>query len=135
MSVKNGRVYLVGAGCGDYDLITVRGRDLLERCDTVVYDSLIDERLLSFVPKECERICVGKRKGRHSETQENINRILIEKAKEGKTVVRLKGGDPFVFGRGGEEILALQKENIEYAVVPGVTSAVAGSYEGRFFPR
>ncbi len=125
MSVKNGRVYLVGAGCGDYDLITVRGRNLLERCDTVVYDSLIDERLLSFVPKECERICVGKRKGRHSETQENINRILIEKAKEGKTVVRLKGGDPFVFGRGGEEILALQKENIEYAVVPGVTSAVA----------
>ena len=64
MSVKNGRVYLVGAGCGDYDLITVRGRDLLERCDTVVYDSLIDERLLSFVPKECERICVGKRKGK-----------------------------------------------------------------------
>ncbi|MEE3450796.1 MAG: uroporphyrinogen-III C-methyltransferase [Acutalibacteraceae bacterium] len=125
MSVKYGRVYLVGAGCGDYDLITVRGRSLLEACDTVVYDSLIDDRLLSFVPKECEKICVGKRSGRHSETQENINRILIEKAKEGKIVVRLKGGDPFVFGRGGEEILALQKENIEYSVVPGVTSAVA----------
>ncbi|MBQ1904153.1 MAG: uroporphyrinogen-III C-methyltransferase, partial [Ruminococcus sp.] len=125
MSVKNGRVYLVGAGCGDFDLITVRGRLLLEVCDTVVYDSLIDDRLLSFVRKECEKICVGKRSGRHSETQENINRILVEKAKEGKLVVRLKGGDPFVFGRGGEEILALKKENIEYTVVPGVTSAVA----------
>lgn len=125
MSVKNGRVYLVGAGCGDFDLITVRGKSLLEACDTVVYDSLIDDRLLSFVPKECEKICVGKRSGRHSETQDNINRILVEKAKKGKIVVRLKGGDPFVFGRGGEEIIALQKENIEYAVVPGVTSAVA----------
>ena len=125
MSVKNGRVYLVGGGCGDFDLITVRGRLLLKVCDTVVYDSLIDDRLLSFVRKECEKICVGKRSGRHSETQENINRILVEKAKEGKLVVRLKGGDPFVFGRGGEEILALIKENIEYTVVPGVTSAVA----------
>lgn len=125
MSVKSGRVYLVGGGCGDFDLITLRGRTLLEACDTVVYDSLIDDCLLSFVPDNCEKICVGKRSGRHSETQENINRILIEKAREGKTVVRLKGGDPFVFGRGGEEILALQSENIEYSVVPGVTSAVA----------
>lgn len=125
MSLKKGRVYLVGAGCGDYDLITVRGKTLLEKCDTAVYDSLIDDRLLVFLKDGCEKICVGKRSGRHSETQENINRILIEKAKEGKTVVRLKGGDPFVFGRGGEEILALQSENIEYAVVPGISSAVA----------
>lgn len=125
MFVKKGRVYLVGAGCGDFDLITVRGRSLLEMCDAVVYDSLIDDRLLSFVPKKCEKVCVGKRSGQHSETQENINSILVKKAKEGKIVVRLKGGDPFVFGRGGEEILALQSENIEYTVVPGVTSAVA----------
>lgn len=125
MSVKQGRVYLVGAGCGELDLITLRGRALLQRCDAVVYDSLIDERLLGFTRRDCERICVGKRSGRHSEKQENINAILVRKAREGKTVVRLKGGDPFVFGRGGEEILALQSENIGYAVVPGITSAVA----------
>ena len=120
-----GKVYLVGAGCGDYDLITLRGLKLLKQCDTVVYDSLIDSRLLDFVSSGTEKICVGKRAGHHSEKQENINKILIQKASNGKTVVRLKGGDPFVFGRGGEEIQELQKHNIEYSVVPGISSSVA----------
>jgi uroporphyrinogen III methyltransferase/synthase len=124
---KKGTVYLVGAGCGRYDLITVRGMEILQKCDAVVYDSLIDERLLMFVPPYAEKICVGKRAGHHSEQQERINEILIEKADEGKMTVRLKGGDPFVFGRGGEEISALRENGIEYSIVPGVTSAVAGA--------
>lgn len=122
---KYGKVYLVGAGCGDYDLISLRGKSLLEQCDVVVYDSLIDNRLLDFAPENSEKICVGKRSGKHSETQDNINNILVEKAKEGKNVVRLKGGDPFVFGRGGEEILSLQENNIEYGIVPGISSSIA----------
>lgn len=122
---NTGKVYLVGAGCGDYDLITLRGLKLLKQCDTVVYDSLIDNRLIDFVSPDTEKICVGKRAGHHSEKQENINKILVQKANEGKTVVRLKGGDPFVFGRGGEEIQALQEHNIEYSVVPGISSSVA----------
>lgn len=122
---KSGKVYLIGAGCGDYDLITLRGKNLLEQSEVVVYDSLIDNRLLDFAPQKSEKICVGKRAGHHSESQEIINEILVQKAEEGKTVVRLKGGDPFVFGRGGEEILALQKHNIEYAVVPGISSSIA----------
>lgn len=120
-----GKVYLVGAGCGDFDLITLRGKNLIKQCDTIVYDSLIDHRLLDFVPDNAEKICVGKRAGNHSEVQENINNLLVQKAKEGKIVVRLKGGDPFVFGRGGEEVLALQNHNIEYAVVPGISSSIA----------
>ena len=120
-----GKVYLVGAGCGDFDLITIRGKKLLEHCDTVIYDSLIDSRLLSFAPENAEKICVGKRGGKKSETQENINKLLVKKASEGKIVVRLKGGDPFVFGRGGEEILTLQKYKIPYSICPGITSCVA----------
>ena len=119
-----GRVTLVGAGCGSFDLITLRGRNVLAQCDTVVYDSLIDSRLLDFCP-EAEKICVGKRAGQHSAAQEKINSLLVEKALSGRNVVRLKGGDPFVFGRGGEEILELQKHGIPYSVVPGVTSCVA----------
>ncbi|MEE0931077.1 MAG: uroporphyrinogen-III C-methyltransferase, partial [Acutalibacteraceae bacterium] len=121
----SGKVYLVGAGCGDCDLITLRGKNLLEQSEVVVYDSLIDIRLLNFAPQNSEKICVGKRAGHHSESQKTINEILVQKAKEGKTVVRLKGGDPFVFGRGGEEILALQEHNIAYAVVPGISSSIA----------
>lgn len=122
---KLGKVYLVGAGCGDYDLITLRGMNLLKTCDTVVYDSLIDSRLLDFTADTTEKICVGKRAGHHSEKQERINEILVENALNGKTVVRLKGGDPFVFGRGGEEILALKKHNISYSIVPGISSTIA----------
>lgn len=119
-----GRVTLVGAGCGSFDLITLRGRNVLAQCDTVIYDSLIDSRLLDFCP-EAEKICVGKRAGQHSAAQEEINSLLVEKALSGRNVVRLKGGDPFVFGRGGEEILELRKHGIPYSVVPGVTSSVA----------
>ena len=120
-----GKVYLVGAGCGDFDLITLRGKRLLEICQVIVYDSLIDDRLLEFVPSDCEKICVGKRAGRHSESQENINSLLVQKAGEGKNVVRLKGGDPFVFGRGGEEITALRQNSIPYSIVPGISSCIA----------
>ena len=125
MTDKRGTVYLVGAGCGDADLITLRGMNLLKQCDTVIYDSLIDSRLLEFVPMSAEKICVGKRCGLHSETQENINVMLVAKAEEGKNVVRLKGGDPFVFGRGGEEIAELQKNHVPYDIVPGISSAIA----------
>ena len=120
-----GKVYLVGAGCGAADLITVRGLRLLERCGAVVYDDLLDQALLDAAPEGAEKIYVGKRRGRHSMAQEDINALLIAKAREGKQVVRLKGGDPFVFGRGGEEALALQAAGIAWEYVPGVTSAVA----------
>jgi len=122
---KPGKVYLVGAGCGAADLITVRGLRLLERCDVVVYDGLLAPELLDAVPEGAERIYAGKRRGRHSMAQTEINALLAAKAREGKTVVRLKGGDPFVFGRGGEEALALQAAGIEWEYVPGVTSAAA----------
>ena len=120
-----GKVYLVGAGCGAADLITVRGLRLLERCGAVVYDDLLDQALLDAAPEGAEKIYVGKRRGRHSMAQEDINALLIAKAREGKEVVRLKGGDPFVLGRGGEEALALQAAGIGWEYVPGVTSAVA----------
>lgn len=120
-----GKVYLVGAGCGEYDLITLRGMNILKRCEVLVYDSLIDENLPDFAPQDSEKICVGKRSGHHSETQENINKILVGKALEGKIVVRLKGGDPFVFGRGGEEIAELKKNNIPYDIIPAVSSCIA----------
>lgn len=118
-------VTLVGAGCGAYDLITVRGLRALRSAQILVYDDLIDERLLTHVSESCEQIYVGKRDGKHSMKQEDINALLIEKAKTGKRVVRLKGGDSFVFGRGGEEILALQKEKIPTTVVPGISSCLA----------
>ena len=124
---KAGKVYLVGAGPGDAGLITVKGRELLNQCDVVVYDRLAGTMLLNEVPEHCECIYVGKRVGNHSAPQPEINRILVQKAKEGKMVVRLKGGDPFVFGRGGEEAEALEEAGIAYEVVPGVTSAVAAA--------
>ncbi|WP_294407507.1 uroporphyrinogen-III C-methyltransferase [uncultured Ruminococcus sp.] len=120
-----GRVILVGAGCGDFDLITLRGKRCLKECDVVVYDSLIDKRLMDFCRKGTEKICVGKRAGKHSSSQEEINSLLVQKAAEGRIVVRLKGGDPFVFGRGGEEIIALKENDIPFSVVPGITSSVA----------
>ena len=108
---KLGRVYLVGAGCGRADLITLRGMRLLEGCDAVVYDDLIDPALLDLAPLNAERRYLGKRCGKHSAPQEDISAALISLAREGKTVVRLKGGDPFVFGRGGEELLALTQKH------------------------
>lgn len=121
-----GKVYIVGAGCGSYDLITLRGLRLLKKCDVLIYDSLIDPALVSFA-ENAEKIFVGKRSGMHSESQENINLLLVKKANEGKMIVRLKGGDPFVFGRGSEEAGFLQKSGVAFSIVPGVTSAVAAA--------
>lgn len=121
----SGYVYLVGAGCGAADLITVRGLMLLQTCDVVIYDDLIAKDLLAAAPRTAERIHAGKRGGRHNMAQKEINTLLINKAGEGKTVVRLKGGDPYVFGRGGEEALALLEAKVPFDVVPGVTSPIA----------
>lgn len=123
--MSKGYVYLCGAGCGEADLITIRGMNALKSCDAVVYDALIDEKLLEAVPENAERICVGKRAGKHSEKQEAINDIIVKKALEGKCVVRLKGGDPLVFGRGGEEAVFLEENGIRYEFIPGITSAAA----------
>jgi uroporphyrinogen III methyltransferase/synthase len=120
-----GVVYLVGAGCGAADLITLRGLELLRRCDAVVYDDLIDPALLDMAPPQAQRLYMGKRSGRHSAPQAQISAQLVALAQQGQTVVRLKGGDPFVFGRGGEEVLALQAADIPYEVVPGISSAIA----------
>lgn len=120
-----GSVILTGAGPGDPGLITVKGMEALRTCDAVVYDSLASQELLKEIPPDCEKIYVGKRAGHHSMKQEEINRLLVEQAGLGRKVVRLKGGDPFVFGRGGEEVMELQKEGIPFQVIPGVTSAIA----------
>ena len=112
-------VYLIGAGPGNPELITVKGLRLLQKCDAVIYDRLLSEELLSVVPENCHKIYVGKKPMSHAKKQEEINEILIQTAKQYKNVVRLKGGDPFVFGRGGEEVLALQKAKIPFALVPG----------------
>lgn len=119
-----GTVYLVGAGPGDAGFLTIRGQQLLQSAEVVLYDRLANPALLQEVSDDCTVVYVGKRDGAHSMTQEEINALLIGYAKEGKTVVRLKGGDPFVFGRGGEEALALDAEGIPYEIVPGVTSAI-----------
>ncbi|WMJ88062.1 uroporphyrinogen-III C-methyltransferase [Anaerocolumna sp. MB42-C2] len=124
---KNGMVYLVGAGPGDPELLTLKGKARLEECEVVIYDRLASDSLLDFVPLKSEKIYVGKEVGRHSFNQEAINQIIVEKALEGKRVVRLKGGDPFVFGRGGEEVMALQKAGIPFQVIPGITSAIAAA--------
>ena len=121
---RKGRVILAGAGCGP-GLITVLGLQAVREAEVLVYDDLIDPALPEEAPQDCEKIYVGKRSGAHSLPQEEINRLLCEKAAEGKLVVRLKGGDSFVFGRGGEECLALRRAGIPFRVIPGVTSAAA----------
>jgi len=118
-------VYLVGAGPGDPGLLTVRGRELVERCDAIVYDRLADPRIVALAPETAERIYGGKRPGEHAMTQERLNELLVELGGRLAAVVRLKGGDPFVFGRGGEEALALEAAGIPFEVVPGVSSAYA----------
>jgi len=120
-----GKVYLVGAGPGDPGLLTVKGRKLLARADVIVYDQLAGRELLKEARAEAEIIYVGKKAGAHTLPQGGINRLLVDKAKAGLAVVRLKGGDPFVFGRGGEEAEALAAAGVPFEVVPGVTSAVA----------
>lgn len=126
-----GRVYLVGAGPGDPGLITVRGSELLSRADVIVYDRLVSQRLLRLARPEAELIYVGKRPEAHAIGQDEINELLVSRARGGAEVVRLKGGDPFVFGRGGEEALALAEAGIGFEVVPGITAGVAApAYAG-----
>jgi uroporphyrinogen III methyltransferase / synthase len=118
-------VYLVGAGPGDPGLLTVRGRALIEAADALVYDRLADPRIVALAPERTERVYAGKRPGEHAMTQEAISQLLVELGRRHGTVVRLKGGDPFVFGRGGEEALALAAAGVPFEVVPGVSSAYA----------
>ena len=125
--MDTGKVYLVGAGPGAPDLLTLKGRELLEQTDVLVYDYLVGEKLLEWTNDGCEIVFVGKRPGVHSVSQEEIHAILVDRAKKGKMVVRLKGGDPFVFGRGGEEVVRLVEAGIEFEIVPGVTAALAAA--------
>lgn len=120
-----GKVWLVGAGPSDVSLMTVKGKQVLEQAQVVVYDALIGLGILGLIPKEAELINVGKRSGHHTMKQEDISQILVKKALEGKRVVRLKGGDPFLFGRGGEEMEFVKEHGITCEVVPGVTSAIS----------
>ncbi|HJZ95220.1 MAG TPA: uroporphyrinogen-III C-methyltransferase [Candidatus Solibacter sp.] len=130
-STANGTVYLVGAGPGDPELITVKGRRLLQQADSVLFDHLAPHALLDLAPPAAERVYVGKKKSDHEFTQEEIASMLIERARRGLTVVRLKGGDPFIFGRGGEEAEALSAAGIPFEVVPGVTTPLGiAAYTG-----
>ena len=122
-----GCVYLVGAGPGDPRLLTIRGRELLGRADAVVYDHLVSGGLVDLAPGDAEGIYVGKKASKHTLEQDRINELLIRLAREGKQVVRLKGGDPFVFGRGGEEAMALAEAAVPFEIVPGVTAGVAAA--------
>lgn len=123
--MKQGKAYLVGAGPGDPGLISRKGLECLKQADVIIYDRLLDDQLLESASPEAERIYVGKAAGQHAREQNEINQLLVKKAKDGKFVVRLKGGDPFVLGRGGEEAEALKHNHILFEVVPGVSSAVA----------
>ena len=122
---NKGKVYIVGAGPGDPELITLKAVKALEKADIVVYDRLANPELLAHTSGSAEHVYVGKKPGKPSARQEQINNILIGEARAGKTVVRLKGGDPFVFGRGGEECLALKSQNIPYSLIPGISSALS----------
>src|SRR5262245_54052925 len=125
MDKKNkGFCSLVGAGPGDIGLLTLRAKEAVEQAQVVVYDYLCNPEILKWAPPDAELIYVGKKAGQHTLQQEEINRLLVNKARDGKRVVRLKGGDPFVFGRGGEEAEALAASGFAFEVVPGVTSAV-----------
>src|SRR6184192_2892579 len=128
---KRGKVYLVRAGPGDLGLVTLRAKECIERAEVIVYDHLANPEMLGWTRDDAEIIYAGKKAGEHALSQEEINKLLVEKASAGKEVVRLKGGDPFVFGRGAEEAKAIVDAGIAFEIVPGITSAIAGpAYAG-----
>ncbi|QYX31707.1 uroporphyrinogen-III C-methyltransferase [Sphaerospermopsis torques-reginae] len=122
-----GKVYLIGAGPGDPGLMTLKGKSLLECADVVIYDALVSPPVLAMINPQAEKINAGKRMGRHSLLQEETTQLLIEKAQDHEIVVRLKGGDPFIFGRGGEEMAELLEAGISVEVVPGITAGIAAA--------
>lgn len=129
--LAKGSVLLVGAGPGDPDLLTVKALKAIQQADTVLVDWLVDKRIVALIPAHVQQIFVGKRAGKHSMSQSNINKLLVDLALSGKKVVRLKGGDPAIFGRSAEELQALQEHSIEFAIVPGITAASgASAYSG-----
>lgn len=128
--MKQGKVILVGAGPGDPDLLTIKGRRALEEAQVVVYDRLVSPEILALIPEDAECINVGKEANHHPVPQSQINEILLHKAQEGKRVVRLKGGDPFLFGRGGEELELLCQHGVDFQEIPGITSAIAAPAYG-----
>jgi uroporphyrinogen III methyltransferase/synthase len=119
------KVYIVGSGPGDPGLLTVKAYRLLKECDVLLYDRLVTDEILEIVPKKCEKIYVGKHPGEASATQKRINELLVDRGRKGGIVVRLKGGDPFLFGRGGEEAIILSKAGVPFDIVPGITSAIS----------
>ncbi|WP_026889308.1 uroporphyrinogen-III C-methyltransferase [Clostridium beijerinckii] len=119
------KVYIIGTGPGDEELLTLKAVKVLKRCTAVLYDRLVSNNVLNYLEPNCEIYYCGKEPGAHSKTQEEINELLVKLAKDGHTVGRIKGGDPYVFGRGGEEVLALVNENIDFEVIPGITSPIA----------
>jgi uroporphyrinogen III methyltransferase/synthase len=123
--IQSGKVYLVGAGIGNEDYLTVRGKQLLTIAEVLIYDALVDDSLLKLVPFSCLQICVGKRGGQASTSQATINQLLVAYCLQGKQIVRLKSGDPFIFGRANEEIATLQQANCDFELVPGISSALA----------
>ena len=123
--MSDGKVWLVGAGPGDAGLFTLKGKEVLNQADVVVYDSLVGQGIMTMIPSRAKKINVGKRASNHTMPQEQINEVLLKEAKKGQKVVRLKGGDPFLFGRGGEELELLEEEQIPYEIVPGVTSPIS----------
>ncbi|MDD4938929.1 MAG: uroporphyrinogen-III C-methyltransferase [Candidatus Omnitrophica bacterium] len=125
--MRKGKVYIIGAGPGDWELISVKGLERLKEADAIVYDFLASKDLLAFAKKGARVICAGKADGLHILEQGQINKLLYEEAKRGKTVARLKGGDPFVFSRGIEEALYLKKKKVDFEVIPGITSAFASA--------
>ena len=120
-----GKAYIIGTGPGDEELLTIKAVKVLEKCTAVLYDRLVSNNILNYLKEDCEIYYCGKEPGCHYKTQEEINEMIVKLVKDGHIVGRIKGGDPYVFGRGGEEVLSLQKEGLEFEVIPGVTSPIA----------